>query len=663
MSFLTADYLMTKIRRPTPLLKGLDAHLHGLVGTIKSSKRTVTELLKIAQGIDAQDSFWKNISDEALEGKLLEFKEIFRRRKRGYEEVIPEALGAIREAADRRLGMRPFIVQLMGVLAMNRGYVAEMATGEGKTLSAALVGVIQGWVGLPCHIITVNDYLANRDAEWMAPLYKFCGVSVGCVTGEMEQPQRREGYSREVTYTTSKEIVADFLRDRLWLGDLQNSSRRQIRMLLGRRADIERGLVMRGIHFAIVDEADSILIDEAVTPLIISRQVPNNTFIETCKATHSIVGSLKRGVDYKGNEKYKEIELDSGLKDRLTGQLQDAQALNAGAGMRLELIRLALQAREFFHFEQEYVIQDGKIVIVDEFTGRLMQQRSWQSGLHQFVEAKENLEMTVATETLARLSFQRFFRFFHHLSGMTGTARESAGELWDIYHLPVVAIPENKPCIREEYPTKIFAEQESKLQAILEEIISMHKQGRPVLVGTRSVKASEKLSEKLKSVGLAHRVLNAIRHKEEARIVSHAGEEGAITIATNMAGRGTDIVLGYGVSQKGGLHVIASECHESRRIDRQLFGRAARQGDPGSARLFVSLEDELIRRYLPEPVHKMLRVYFQKKMVGSQWLTVKSVRWAQLTAQSVAFYRRRSVLHMDTWLDDSLSFAHGDNIS
>lgn len=660
MSYLTEDYLRTRIHRSDPLFIGLDAKVHGLAGILKSRKAIVDGLLQKAHEIDSRAPEWKHMSEEELSKCLLEYKQIFRRRKKGYEEYIPGALGAIRESAERRLGMRPFVVQLAGALALNQGYVAEMSTGEGKTLSAALAGVLNGWSRLPCHIITINDYLASRDAEWMQPLYEFCGVSVGFVTGDMDQQGRRQGYSKDVTYTTSKEIEADFLRDRLWLGDFQNFHRRQIRMLLGRRADIDRGLVMRGIYFAIVDEADSILIDEAVTPLIISKQVPNDTFIETCKATHALVGSLKRGIDYQVNEKYKEIELDPGLKTRLAGRLQEGSNVSVQASVRMELIQLALQAREFFHLDQEYVIQDGKVVIVDEFTGRLMQQRSWQSGLHQFVEAKENLEMTVPTETMARLSFQRFFRFFQRLSGMTGTARESTQELWHIYHLPVVTIPENKPCIRKVYPTRVFADQPAKLKAIVEEIVTMHGQGRPVLVGTRSVKASETLSGMLTLEGLPHRVLNAVRHKEEARIVSQAGVKGAITIATNMAGRGTDIVLGPGASQNGGLHVIATECHESRRIDRQLFGRAARQGDPGSARLFVSLEDELVCRYLHVAVRKTIRAYFQKDFAGAQWLAVKAVRLAQLTAQSVAYYRRRSVLRTDTWLDDSLSFAQGE---
>lgn len=660
MSFLTKDYLRTAIKNPPSVLTGLDSWVQAMFGMYKGGNHTVLELLKSADEIDAQASHWKDMSDEALSDNLVEFKESFRRRKKGYEGLVPKAFAAIREAADRRLGLRPYVVQLAGALALHRGYAAEMATGEGKTLTASLPAIVNGWIGLPCHIITVNDYLANRDAEWLAPLYKFCGVSVGCVTSDMEPEARKEGYNHDVTYTTSKEIVADFLRDRLWMGNLQKAGRRQIASLLGRQSDVERGIVMRGIHFAIVDEADSILIDEAVTPLIIARATPDNVFVEACKIANDIAATLKAGVDYRIDRKYNEINLDPKLKGRIEERLKQSPGMFSGAGTRLELIRQSLTAREFFHCDSQYVIQDGKVVIVDEFTGRMMPQRTWQAGLHQLIEIKENIPMTQPSETLARLSFQRFYRFFRKLSGMTGTARESALELWSIYQLPVVSIPENKPCRRKEYPTRVFPDQKSKWQAILEEIIDMHGQGRPVLVGTRNVKASEELARRLDETGLAYRLLNAVRHKEEARIVALAGERAAITIATNMAGRGTDIRLDPGVAEIGGLHVIATECHESRRIDRQLFGRSARQGDPGSARSFVSMEDELIRRYTPDPLRRLIKSSLERKMRGSRWAGVKLVKWAQSTAQRIAFLRRRSVLRMDTWLDDSLSFAHGD---
>lgn len=660
MSFLTDDYRHTTINQPPNILSGWDAGFLSLAGKFKRRPELLKELLIEAQQIDAKSAIWKNLSSEELHNKLKEFKSVFKRRKKGHEALIFDALAAIREASDRRLGLRPFIVQLAGAIALYRGYIAEMATGEGKTLTAGLTAVLHGWSGLPCHIITVNDYLAERDAQWLAPLYEFCDVSVGYVLGNMNPLERKHGYFHDITYTTSKEIVADFLRDRLWLGDLQKSGLRQIRALLGRAQEIERGLVMRGIYAAIVDEADSNLIDEAVTPLIISSHRNNEPFVEACKVANHIASVLHPGQDYVLDFQYKDIELGDKIDERLEELAKNMPEVFRGAGRRRELVRHALNAKEFFHRDKQYVVQEGKVVIVDEFTGRLMPQRTWRAGLHQMIEAKEDLEITPPSETLARLSFQRFFRFFYKLSGMTGTARESAGELWHIYRLPVISIPENKPCLRKIWPQLVFPDMGSKNKAVLDEILSVHNEGRPILVGTRSIKASEELSFQLKAMGIEHQVLNAIRHKEEARIIYHAGEKGMITIATNMAGRGTDIKLEAKVSELGGLHVIATECHESRRIDRQLFGRASRQGEPGSARSFVSMEDELIQRYIPRLARKTIQSYLKKDNRSGYLAAVKTVAWAQAVAQRVAFKNRRSVLRMDTWLDDSLSFAQGD---
>ncbi len=660
MTTLTTDHRRTAIKTPTPLLTGLDAGIYSIAGRYHRRPALLKNLLRMAEDIDAQAALWKEKTDEALKEKLQGFREIFRRHKKDHEQAPPMALAAIREASDRHLGLRPYKVQLAGALALYKGHVAEMATGEGKTLTAGLAGVLWGWMGFPCHIITVNDYLADRDANWLSPLYNFCGVSVGCVTGEMDPTTRRQGYLNDVTYTTCKEIVADFLRDRLWMDTLQHTGRRQIQALAGRVRDIERGLVMRGIHTAVVDEADSIFIDEAVTPLIISRARENEPFVQACRAAYKIAETLEPNKDYRIDKQYKDIELMPSLDDRLTELTRDMPDMFRGPGRRNELIQQALNAKEFFHRDSQYVIQKDKIVIVDEFTGRLMPQRTWRAGLHQMVEAKEKLNITPPSETMARLSFQRFYRFFHKLAGMTGTAHEAASEFWHIYGLPVMTVPLNKPCRRTVYPRQIHADQQSKWKAVVDDIVNMHKQGRPVLIGTRSVKTSEELSKKLGLQGLTCHVLNAVRHKEEAKIVSRAGLQGAITVATNMAGRGTDIKLGEGVAALGGLHVIATECHESARIDRQLFGRSARQGDPGSARSYVSMEDELIVRYVPKPIRETIIKQLQKNTKLSHWTGNKAVKWAQSKAQRIAYYRRRSVLRTDTWLEDSLSFAHGD---
>ncbi len=657
MSFLTSDYRRTTIRKPRPLLSGLDSRVHGISGFLAHGLGASGELMAKAEETDGLAPEFKDLGESALRRQVLELREAFRRRKAGCEELVPRALAAVREVAARTVGLRPYVVQLAGALALHKGRIAEMATGEGKTLTAALAGVLAGWTGLPCHVITVNDYLADRDARWMGLIYSFCDVSVGCVTGEMDPEARRDAYSRDVTYVTNKEIVADFLRDRLWLGALQKVGRRQITALLGHDDEIERGLVTRGIHAAIVDEADSLLIDEAVTPLIISKALPNEVFTEACRVADGLASELQAGIDYRVDQKRRDVELAPATAEKLAARIRGSGARFRAVGGHLELVHQALTAREFFHRDQQYVLQDGKVVIVDEFTGRQMPHRTWRAGLHQFIEAKESLPMTTPTETLARLSFQRFYRFFHKLSGMTGTASEAAQELWDIYELAVVTIPENRPCRRRVYPALAFADEESKARAIVREIVALHREGRPVLVGTRSVKASEHLASLLASTGLWFRVLNAVRHAEEAAIVARAGEEGAITVATNMAGRGTDILLGGGVAARGGLHVIASEGHESQRIDRQLFGRCARQGDPGSARLFVSLEDEIIRRHVPGALRRLIGREVAAGMPGARAAAVAALRAGQAAAERLAYRRRRSVLRTDTWLDDSLSFA------
>jgi len=655
---IAQDYRRTHIRIPEPLYKGLDAAVHSAAGMV-GSLNGESELLSAAEAVDSLGERWRGLTEGRLASGLQDLRQVFRRRRKGYEEFVPEALAAIREAATRHIGLQPFVVQTAGALALYRGCIAEMATGEGKTLTAALAAVLHGWSGYPAHVVTVNDYLAERDAAWMGPLYRACGVSVGHVSSEMDPAARRAGYAADIAYTTSKEIVADFLRDRLWLGDLQRAERRQLAVLLGKAPAIEPGLVMRGIHAAIVDEADSILVDEAVTPLIIARAGSADAFLEACARAHEIASGLRPREDYKVDRRLRDIHFDDRQRERLADRLRRMPGTYGGSSGELELVQQALSAREFFSKGAEYLVQDGRIVIVDEFTGRQMPQRSWRGGLHQLIEIKEGLEPTAPTETLARLSFQRFFRFFRRLSGMTGTAREASGEFWDIYRLNVVRIPENRPCRRFVGPPRLFSRGEERWKAVLEEIDEVNRSGRPILVGTRSVLASEHLSSLLEGRGLFHRVLNAVRHREEAGILASAGVRGAITIATNMAGRGTDIRLGPGVAEAGGLHVIATECHESARIDRQLFGRCARQGDPGSARAYASLEDELLLRFAPPPLRSLAQAQIEGGLPGAGgW----ALRFAQFVAQRQAFDRRKAVLKTDTWLDDSLSFAPGDVI-
>ncbi|MDE3068722.1 MAG: prepilin peptidase, partial [Verrucomicrobiota bacterium] len=489
----THDYRRSDYRVPSRPLTGLDALVNGAFGQYRRRGGILASLRRDAETILAQEREWLELSDARLQRRLLEFRAQFRRGGRATENLTAPALAAIREAADRKLGLRPFPVQLTGALALHRGYLAEMATGEGKTLTAGLAAILAGWTRRPCHIVTVNDYLVQRDAEWLEPLYHFCGVRVGFVIAASVPAERARNYGCDVAYVTSKELLADFLRDRLYLGRMQHPTRRLIRRMLLPSAQTGGGLVLRGLHTAIVDEADSVLIDEAVTPLIISASHKNESLREAARRAQEMVRVLEPGADYEANLRYKEIELTKAGLQKLVRQASRLPGLWQGHDRRLELAVQALVAREFFHRDQQYIVEDGRVVIVDEFTGRPMPQRTWREGMHQAIEAKEGLPISDPAETIARLSFQRFFRCFHRLSGMTGTAREAAGELWQVYGLPTVPIPTNRPCLREQWPDRFFGDERGKWRAVVAEIEKWHATGRPLLVGTRSVLASERL--------------------------------------------------------------------------------------------------------------------------------------------------------------------------
>ncbi|MCD6526253.1 MAG: prepilin peptidase [Desulfuromonas sp.] len=634
---------------------------HSLLGLSRRRPGILQKMHQEAEHIAELSLTFQHVSDRRLRDRLDEFKVLFRRQKNGREEVLPEAFAIMTEAAYRTLGMRPYPVQILGAMAMYHGYLAEMSTGEGKTLTACLPAILAGWSGRPCHIITVNDYLAGRDANEMKPLYTYCGVKTGVVTSAMDPAERSKNYRQDVVYTTSKEILADFLRDRLKIGICHQPSRRLLRQMRHPGNARSDALVMRGLDTVIVDEADSVLIDEAVTPLIISQSQENKGLLLACSRADRIAQSFVRDEDYQAVMKYREVNLTEAGRDKIEALSATLPGIWRGTSRREELVVQALTAREFYQRDKQYVIQEDKVVIVDEFTGRLMPNRTWRQGMHQAVEACEQLEMSDPSETLARLSFQRFFRFFRKLSGMTGTGCEAAGEFWQIYRLPVLTIPNHRPCQRVLSPDRIFVDEEQKWRAIVEDIDHCHASGRPVLVGTRSVKMSEKLAEMLTEKGLSVNLLNAVRHQEEARIVAAAGAPGALTISTNMAGRGTDIKLGQGVAELGGLHVIATEKNESGRIDRQLFGRCARQGDPGSALAYACVSDELFQRFATVPVRKVVTAAISKGSPGAQKLAEKSIARAQRSAERLASRQRSGILKMDTWLADALSFT-GSNV-
>lgn len=661
MTSIAVEYRQCRVIRPKDAPSGLDGVVDGMIGRYRRRGGLVKDFWCEAQAIDAQQEDWKFLSDAALKRRLLEFRDRFRRQAPGAEECVPAALAAIREAADRTLALRPFPVQLMGALVLHRGCLAEMATGEGKTLTAALAAVLAGWSGRPCHVVTVNDYLAQRDARRLQPFYSFCGVSVGCVLGIMSPEDRAHGYAQNVTYTTSKEVVADFLRDRLRLDDRHRSFRRLLRRQLAPHGAAD-GLVMRGLDTVIVDEADSVLVDEAVTPLIISSSSENAALQEMYRTVWSIVSQLQGGRDYLVDVRYKEVSLLPAGREQVDRGAEALPGRWRGASRPIELVEQALTAREFFKNGKQYVVADGKVVIVDEFTGRLMPMRKWRHGLHQAIEAKEGLVISSVDQTLARISFQRFFRLYRKLAGMTGTALEAGAELWRMYRLPLVRIPTHRPMIRNEPADRFFLTRESKLAAIVEDVVGCHRLGRPVLVGTRNVTTSQELAERLRDLGFALNLLNALNDGEEAKIVANAGQHGSITIATNMAGRGTDITLGVGVAALGGLHVIATERHESRRIDRQLFGRAARQGDPGSAIAYVSADDELLIRFAPRPLLNAFAWSMRRQVYGQRWFGVVVGAYVQRQAQAQAYASRRMVIKMDQWLEEAVSFSSGSGV-
>jgi len=648
----------TLAERPTDreMPQGLDAAWDAAAGFLARCVPRRTRYLRRAARVLALEKALADLADSRLREAAAGMRERFR-CGRDAPADLDRAFALVREVAFRQVGLRPFLVQVAGAFALEAGCIAEMATGEGKTLTATLPATVAGWRGRGCHLITFNDYLATRDAAWMQPVYAFCGLRVAAVEQGMPPPLRREAYLADITYGSNKEMTADFLRDRLALGRLQGlPAALMARIADGAGSGTDR-LVQRGLSTAIVDEADSLMIDEAVTPLIISGEAPNPDQVEAFHQAAWLASEFEAGRDFRVNQRYREVDLTPEGRERLAARAPALGGIWRGARRAEELLVQALTAREFYLRDKQYVVSKDKVVIVDEFTGRLMPDREWRDGLHQAVSAKEQVTVQAPKDTYARVSFQRFFRLYRRLAGMTGTAAEAWREFWQIYHLPVVTIPTNRPCVRCVLADRVFATDDAKWAAVVEEIRRLHGAGRPVLVGTRSVRASEHLSRLLAEAGLEHQVLNALRHAEEAQIVAGAGQSGRVTVATNMAGRGTDIVLGRGVADVGGLHVIATERHEARRIDRQLFGRAARQGDPGSAQALVSLEDELVRRHAPHLSASLRRRHGAAGREVRGLVARRAFDAAQRRAQRQALAQRKGVLRADDWLDQYLGFA------
>ncbi len=549
----------------------------------------------------------------------------------------------------------------MAAIALVEGFFAEVDTGEGKTLAIGLAAAFQALGGVPCHVITANDYLAERDSRQLHRYYDRAGLSVGAVLSEHDETSRRAGYACGVTYTTAKEVAADYLRDRLRMGisgTVRQSSSRLFSVLTDRSSN--SAPVQRGLHTALIDEADHALIDEAVTPLIISRIQDAGEIATAAHAVWELARALDPTRHYRVDAESRTIELLPLGLERVNEELSlPRTGLWASERRRIELMGLGLEAREFFLRDKQYVIDEGKVVIVDPATGRPMPMRTWRQGLHQIIEAKEGLEISGPSETLARTSFQAFFRKYQRLAGASGTLREAAAEIWHTYAAPFVSIPRHLPCQRHFAGIRFYATQENRDAALLYEIKIRHARGQPLLIGTHTVESSEVIADLLHNHGLpGGQVLNARRHREEAVIVSQAGQEKQIIIATGMAGRGTDIRLGSGVADLGGLHVVATEVNESPRVDRQLFGRAARQGDPGGVIAFYSSEDAVLKRFVPEFILKLWRRSFSIPWLA-QGLGRGLLRWSQSIARRQAVRRRRGIMISEEEIRRSLGFTMG----
>lgn len=591
-----------------------------------SNEKEVKKIRKIVeQQINPLEDGLKKLSDSSLANKTNEFKARLAKGET-LDDILPEAFAVVREASRRVLGMRHFDVQLIGGIVLHRGNIAEMCTGEGKTLVATAPVYLNALEGKGVHVITVNDYLAKRDSEWMGQVYKFLGLSVGLIVHDLDFQQRKIAYNSDITYGTNNEFGFDYLRDNMVTSLDQ--------------------MVQRPLHYCLIDEVDSILIDEARTPLIISG--PGQKSTDNYYVMAKLVPHLKKDEDYTIDEKQKTVAPTEAGVAKMEKMLHVENLYDAE---NLELNHLfvqALRAQTMMQRDKDYVVKDGEVVIVDEFTGRLMYGRRYSDGLHQAIEAKEGLEVQRESQTLATITFQNYFRMYDKLAGMTGTAKTEEQEFIKIYGLPVIQIPTNKPIQRKDLPDVVFKTKRGKYRAVVKEVERRHATGQPMLIGTTSIEQSEELSHMLDAAKIPHSVLNAKYHEKEAAIVALAGQKGAVTIATNMAGRGTDIQLGEGVAELGGLAIIGTERHESRRIDNQLRGRAGRQGDPGSSQFFLSLEDDLLRIFGGDNIKK-----FMEKMgldedepINSRMVS-NAIQKAQKRVEARNFDIRKYVLEYD----------------
>ena len=603
-----------------------------------NNDKEIARYRKVVEKINALEPQMQALTDDKLTGYTNKFRERLANGET-LDDILPEAFAVVREGSRRVLGMRHFDVQLIGGMCLHEGKIAEMRTGEGKTLVATLPVYLNALTGEGVHMVTVNDYLARRDSEDMGRLYRYLGLTVGLVVHDMDFPERKFAYSRDVTFGTNNEFGFDYLRDNMVIYPEQ--------------------MVQRKLHYAIVDEVDSILIDEARTPLIISGPGAKSTDMYAVMA--KAVAGLKEGIDYTVDEKQKTVA----PADNTIPKVERILGINnLYAPENIELshcFTAALRAKALMKRDRDYVVRNGEIIIVDEFTGRLMEGRRYSDGLHQAIEAKEGVKIQRESQTLATITFQNYFRMYDKLGGMTGTAKTEEDEFLKIYNLPVIVVPTNKPVIRKDYPDLIFKTKRAKYKAVGRAVTSLHAKGQPVLIGTTSITQSEELSAILKKNGIPHNVLNAKFHEKEAEIIAGAGQKGAVTIATNMAGRGTDIKLGEGVPELGGLFIIGTERHESRRIDNQLRGRAGRQGDPGASRFYLSLEDDLLRLFASDRISGIMdKLGMDEDEPIEHKLITNSIEHAQKKVEARNFDIRKHVLEYDDVMNQQREVMYGE---
>ncbi|MFH2093195.1 MAG: preprotein translocase subunit SecA [Pseudomonadota bacterium] len=590
-----------------------------------SNDRILKQLQPIVDQINQLESRTQQLTDQQIAEKTVEFKDRINNGE-SLDDLLPEAFALVRETSVRTLGMRHFDVQLIGGIALHKGCIAEMKTGEGKTLMSTLPAYLNALSGKGVHIVTVNDYLAKRDADWMAVLYNFLGLSVGSILSGISEEDRKKAYSADITYGTNNEFGFDYLRDNMKFD--------------------QQSLAQRNLNFAIVDEVDSILIDEARTPLIISGPAEKSTHLYT--QVNTIIPAFKKDIDYTIDEESKTVSLTEEGVAKGEKLLQVENLYDPGSIEMLHHVNQALKAHTLFNKDTDYIVQNDQVVIVDEFTGRLMVGRRYSEGLHQALEAKEGVKIENENQTLASITFQNYFRMYNKLSGMTGTAATEAPEFKKIYDLDVLVIPTHMKMVRKDFPDLIYKTKKEKYEAAIQEIIKLSRKGQPVLVGTISIDVSEDMSRQLKKRGVKHTVLNAKHHKAEAEIVANAGQKGAVTISTNMAGRGTDIVLGEGVKELGGLHILGTSRHESRRIDNQLRGRSGRQGDPGTSRFYLSLEDDLLRIFGGDRIHAVMdRLGIEEGEHIEHTFISKAIENAQAKVEGHNFEIRKHLLEYD----------------